>query len=224
MTNRDIVSKVKTLLRFNNSDVFITDRTILSVVQDVNIKLVTQQLQKRSYWNSPNLFTTIECLDMEEVPLYECCDTTSDCTIARSKLKLPEIVDCMFGLVIRGVWSIDGKVEFKELSSPNRLTNLIKIYPNKPFPKRYYFIHNNYLYITDPDILKVKISAFFKEVLNPNEFDCSATDSCPINPLDGKFATLPKLVDDITRISADLLMQTVVQIPQEQTSDDKERN
>ena len=224
MSNREMVSRVRNLLRLNNVDAFISDRFILSILTPINIKLVTQQLQKRAYWNSPNLFTTIDCLEMETVPLYTCCDIQSDCQISKSVLTLPEIVDCFFGLVIRGVWSINGKVDFKELDSPNRLVNLMQIYPNKPFDK-YYFIHENHLYVTSPDIKMVKLSAFFKDIINLNKYDCSdKTENCPINPLDQDFNTLPKLEDDIASLTAQKLLQSFMQLPQEGTSDEKERN
>lgn len=223
-TNREMVSKVRNLLKLNNVDVFISDRFILSVLSGVNTKLVTQQLQKRSYWNSPNLFTNIDCLVMEPVPLYTCCSTTSNCDIARSVLPLPAIVDCMFGLVIRGVWSIDEKNQFKELDSPSRLVNLMNIYPKKSF-NRYYFIHESHLYVTDPNIELVKMSAFFKDIIDMSKYSCNkdVDNPCPTNPLDQKFSTLPKLEDDIVTISAQKLMESFLQIPQDATADNRER-
>lgn len=223
MKVREIVSKVRTSINALSTDIFVSDRYILSILQDINIKLVTQQLQTRAYWTSPNLFTSLDCLDMEQVPLYTCCDTTTECTIAKSKKKLPEIVDTMYGLVISGVWSIDSKNEFKELESPRRLENLLKIYPNKNH-NRYYFVQNGYLYITNPLIERVKFTAMFKSFFDKEEYSCENTTSgCKENPLDQEFKTLPKIVSDVTRLTTEEIINTKYRIPPEITSDDREK-
>lgn len=220
-TNREVISKVKSLLRLTSSDIFFSDRMILSYLLDTNVKLVTQALNKRQSSNSPNLFTNIDCLEMERVPLWQCCDTSSDCEIARSTVELPTIVETYYNLAINRVSSIDKKVQFKELDNPQRLVNLLKIYPNKPLDN-FYWIQNNRLYVTNPNIEKVFLSAFFKGIFNITEFCCSTDEVC-FTPLDQEFKTIPKLEDDITRITADLL-SVFKQLPQERTSDGMEGN
>ena len=223
-TNRDIVSRIKSLLRFTSSDIMITDRLILNVAQTTNVKLTSQQLQKRSASNSPNIFTEIPCLEMEPVPLYSCCSTESNCMVAISKIELPTIVDLYQQVVVRGVFSIDGKVSFKEIQSPTRYDNILNIYPNKK--DNYYWIQNKRLYITDPNIEIVRLSAFFRDIVDISKYSSCKEDSedCPINPLDMEWKGLPKLEDDIVRLAAELIMSSFKQIPPENTSDGREGN
>lgn len=228
-TNREIVSKVKSELRLTSSDILITDRLVLSIVQAINIKLVIQQLQRRIGVNSPNLFTDIPCLKMTPVPLYTCCDTTSDCMVASSQMKLPALVEGYYGNVVRGVFSIDSKVKFTELPNPNNYVNLSKIYPKSK--KVYYWIQNGYLYISDPNIEVVKISAFFADIEDVCKFlecvecvDPKDFTYCPTNPLDLDFKSLPKLEDDIVRLAAAEVMDTFKRLRPEITSDNQEGN
>lgn len=220
MTNRDAVSKVRTLLRFNNSDVFISDRAILSNLSAVTVKLAVQNLNRRIGWGLDSLFTTIPCLEMEKVPLYSCCDTQSDCMIAASVKELPTIVDSYYSLAIKGVMSIDNKVRFKELDDPTRYVNFQKIYPGKV--ENFFWVKNKKLYITNPNIEAVSISAFFSDVLEGG-YDCGECgNDCPENPLDQEWKHLPKLADDIIRMTVSLIMETFSRVPQDNTSNGKE--
>lgn len=221
-TNREVISKVKSLLRLTSSDIFFSDRMILSYLLDTNVKLVTQALNKRQSSNSPNLFTEIPCLEMKPVPLYSCCDTQSDCLIAESVLELPTIVETYYEMAIRYVRSIDRKNEFKRLDNPQRLANLLVIYPNKPLDN-FYWVQNNRLYITNPNIEKVALSAFFKGIVDTSKFCCGEGEEC-FKPLDEEFHTIPKLEDDITRITSELIMNTFKRIPQENSIDGLEGN
>lgn len=224
MLNREIVSRIKSLLRFTTSDILISNRMILGVAQSMNVKLTTQNLQKRQGSNSPNLFTDIPCLEMETVPLVSCCNTTIDCQVAKSKEELPSIVETYLNVVIRGVYSIDGKVAFKEVQSPTRYSDILKIYPNKR--DNFYWIQNKHLYITNPDIEVVKLSAFFRDIVDLSNFSKCKEDEevCPINPLDMEWKSLPKLEDDIVRLSVEFIMNSFKRIPPENTSDGREGN
>jgi hypothetical protein len=112
--------------------------------------------------------------------------------MARSKLKLPRICEGIYQYIIQGVYSInamEGKAtKFKEITI-NRYINLLKL----PIIKAdsYFWISNDYLYVTNPSVEKVRIAALFEEDV-PNELmypdcDCGSSptldDLCK-NPLD----------------------------------------
>ena len=163
-TLRKLVSDVRSVHKLLSSDNLITDRVIASEIRNNTLLLVKRETNLRKLWATGTLFTTIPCLEMVEVPISECCEYVDDCTIARSKFKLPRISEGNYQYVIQGVYSINamggtGK-KFKEITI-NRYINLLKL----PIIKKeeYFWIMNDYLYITNPLLEKVRISAFFEE-------------------------------------------------------------
>lgn len=209
-TYRSIVSKIRGMFKLMNTDNLINDRIIMEEVRATNIDLVVRDLQRRTSWNSPNLFTPIPCIQMEEYPLYKCCNIQSECMIARSVKPLPPIVDTKYNLVVQGVWSLDKKYRFDESGNPDRYANYLKLYPNGK--KKFYWIQDNYLYITDSNIEKATLSAFFTHPIDPAQYSCDTSEKkCPTNPLDMEFKTLPKLEDSVTRMVYEKLLSTYKQ-------------
>lgn len=180
-----------------SADNRITDRLIASEIRSTAYKIIKDQTDKRRYWSSATLFTEVQCIEMIEVPLAECCDYKTPCTIRRSKLKLPKIAEGNFNLLIQGVYNIDGK-ETYEYADPNRFANLKKLgLKNNQY---YYWIRNKYLYITDVNIEKASILAFFTEDVPAGLNSCDSSQDC-LNPLDKEF-TLP---DDLERALKDIV-------------------
>ena len=195
-TGRSLVSNVRSMHRLLSSDNLITDRVIFSEIKTTSLLLIKRETDRRKLWATDTLFTTIPCLELVEVPISECCEFVDDCTIARSKFKLPPIAQGNYQYVIQGVYSINamgGKgVKIKEITI-NRYLNLLKL----PIIKNdiYFWINNGYLYITNPLIKSIRISAFFEEDV-PNEIlypECGCgspeytqKELC-MNPLDKPF-------------------------------------
>ena len=90
-TLRKLVSDVRSMHKILSSDGLITDRAIASEVKNNAFMLIKRETNLRKLWATDTLFTTIPCLEMCEVPISECCDYVDECTIARSKEKLPRI-------------------------------------------------------------------------------------------------------------------------------------
>lgn len=198
-TARNLVSLVRADLDKFGTDRFISDRHILATLLPIINKFNSQQVSSRKVWGVDQLYTHLSCLKMKQVALYECCGVESDCMIARSVDKLPDIVDSYYSLVIRSVQSLDGKVRFNELNTPERYANLIKLYPKQKKP--FFFMKDGYLYITDPDIEVTSLTAMFKGLIDPDDYscesDCNKEKKCVTNPLDLEIKFLPKLESDI---------------------------
>jgi hypothetical protein len=214
-TVRKLVSDVRAMHRLLSTDNLITDRAIASEIKNNTILLVKRETNLRRLWATDTLFTTIPCLELEQVSITECCDFVDDCTIARTKLKLPRISEGNYQYLIQGVWSINamggmGK-KFKDISI-NRYLNLLKL----PIIKNesYYWIVNDYLYLTDPLVQKVRIAALFEEDI-PNEVRYSGkceediTDEqwC-MNPLDRESFCPGYLEKQVLELTSQKLLNT----------------
>lgn len=227
-TLRKLVSDVRSMHRLLSTDSFITDRVIASEVRNSSSLLIKRETNLRKLWSTDTVFTTIPCLEMTEVPITECCTYNDQSTIARSKHKLPKIAEGNYQYVIQGVYSINalggrGK-KLKEITV-NRYINLLKL----PFTRKeeYFWITNDYLYISNPSVTKVRMVALFEQDI-PNEIlypDCECTSAKPTveelckNPLDKEFSLPGYLEKQVLRLVSQELLQTYFNIKQDNSQE-----
>ena len=205
-TNRDVVSRIRSTHRLLSSDASLNDRSILAELRSVASLLVKRELNLRKLVATDTIYTTISCLEMMEVPLSECCEYVDPCTIARSKEKLPRIGESNYFYAIKGVFSVDQKIKLKEIT-PTRYINLLKL-PAR-IPEYYYWVQNNYLYVTNSNLCKIKMSAFFEEdvpnsILYP-ECECAihaAPEELCKNPLDTEFKCPSYLLQNVVEVTS----------------------
>jgi len=202
---------------------------IASEIRNNTLLLVKRETNLRKLWATGTLFTTIPCLEMVEVPLSECCEYVDECTIARSKFKLPRISEGNYQYVIQGVYSINalgGKGKKLKEITVNRYMNLLKL----PIIKNeeYFWIINDYLYITNPLLQKIRISAFFEEDI-PNEImypECgcgtpqATNEEWCINPLDKEYALPGYLEKQVLELVSQKLLSTYFRIKTDMTADE----
>lgn len=223
-TLRKLVSDVRSMHRLLSTDSLITDRVIASEIKNNTLLLVKRETNLRRLWATDTLFTTIPCLEMVPVSISECCDYTDPCTVSRSKYKLPRIAEGNYQYLIQGVWSVNalsgiGK-KLKEITI-NRYMNLLKL----PYIKKeeYFWIVNQYLYISNPLLKAIRIAALFEEDIS-NEIMYS--DICPeistedwcMNPLDKQYACPGYLEKQALELTSQKLLQTYFRIPNDLTS------
>jgi hypothetical protein len=219
-TLRSMVSDVRSVHKLLSTDSLITDRAIASEIRNNSLLLIKRETNLRKLWSTDTIFTTIPCLEMIQVPISECCNYVDNCTIARTKYKLPKIAEGNYQYVIQGVYSINamsGKgSKFKEITV-NRFINLLKL----PVIKRewYFWISNDYLYVTNPDIQAVRLVAFFESLVS-NELmypECCCGVEAPLeeyckNPLDKEFALPGYLKTQVLDLTSRKLLQTYFNI------------
>ena len=220
-TLRKLVSDVRSVHKILSTDSLITDRAIASEIRNNALMLIKRETNLRKLWATDTLFTTIPCLEMIEVPISECCNYVDDCTIARTKLKLPRISEGNYQYVIQGVYSINalggqGK-KLKEITV-NRYINLLKL----PIIKKeeYFWITNGYLYVNNPMIKSIRFVALFEEdveneIMYP-ECGCGSPEYtleeiCK-NPLDKEFPLPGYLEQQTLELTSKKLLSTYFNI------------
>jgi hypothetical protein len=225
-TLRKLVSDVRSMHKLLSTDGLITDRAIASEIKNNTIMLVKRETNLRRLWATDTLFTTIPCLEMIPVPIAECCDYKDPCTVARSKFKLPRISEGNYQYLIQGVWSINamgGKgTRYKEITI-NRYMNLLKL----PIIKNesYYWIINDYLYVSNPLLQRARISAFFESDVNNDIMfaPCAGVTPDPNeyckNPLDKDYGVPGYLEKQVLELTSQKLLQTYFKLKQDITSD-----
>ena len=224
-TNRQVVSSVRSQDKLISGDASITDRVILRELNHKRLLFIKQQLDKRRLWETATIFSNIPCVQMKEVPAAECCEYVSDKTFARSLYRLPKIGDGTLGLAIQGVFSVDSGIRIKE-TTITRYINSLKLAFTKP--ELFYWIYDNYLYVSSPMVELVNIWALFEEdipdnLLYPEDCPCNqmVKDPC-INPLDLEFKCPGFLEDGIVKDTLRVLLETYYRVPVDHTSDNKD--
>lgn len=249
-SQREMISKVRGLFKLQASDTYqnLPDRAILSELQSTSIKFIKQATDKRTLWNSGNIFTPIPCLKLKQVPLADCCDYQSDCTIARSIVQLPKVAEgTKFGMLMY-LYSIDGVSRKFIESTPDRYANSLKL--GLKTNQIHWWIQNKYLYVGDNKIEKVKPVAKFEEDIPQSLISypgycgetettltkgcCPASDEitntaaqdrslcCPVNPYDQPFMTPSYIVDDIIKEVSNKLLSTYKRSQDDKTNDMKD--
>jgi hypothetical protein len=154
---------------------------------------------------------------MIEVPISECCNYTDPCAIARTKFKIPRVSEGNYQYVIQGVYSINvmsGKGKKLKEITVNRYLNLLKLLFIRN--EEYFWISNDYLYVTNPMVQAIRFVALFEEDVS-NEImypECGCgnvtiTDEewCK-NPLDREFALPGYLEKQVLELTSQKLLQT----------------
>lgn len=227
MTLRQLVSAIRGTHKLISTDTLLTDRVISAEIRANASLLIKRETNIRKLWATDTLFTTIPCLELMEVSISECCDYVDPCTIARSVYKLPRMAEGNYQYVIQGVYSINamsGTVSKIKEITVNRYANILRL----PIIKKedYFWVSNDYLYITNPLLKAVRFVALFDEDV-PNEImypdcDCGSKvtdeDWCK-NPLDKEFA-LPKYLEkQVLELTSQKLLATYFRLKSDLADD-----
>lgn len=226
-TLRKLVSDVRAMHKLLSTDSLITDRAIASEIKNNTLLLVKRETNLRKLWATSTLFTTIPCLELEEVPISECCEYVDPCTVARTKLQLPKIAEGNYQYLIQGVYSINamsgkGK-KIKEITI-NRYINLLKLPVIKK--EEYYWIVNRYLYVSNPLLKAVRIAAYFEQDVS-NELlypECCCGENLPPteewckNPLDKEFGCPGYLEKQVLELTSQKMLNTYFRLKDDFTN------
>lgn len=222
-TGRDLISDIRSKDKLISGDNIITDRAIFNELKSTASLLIKQETNQRKLWNSPNIFTAVECLLMEQVPLSECCEYKSPFMVARSKKEIPQISEGIFGLLVQSIYS-PGMTNFDFTTLP-RLVNILKL--GLKNPRHLFFIQNKKVYVTAHNLEYINMNAYFDSDIDPNDYgecksEISSTDKKFVNPLDRPFkipSYMEKSLKDWTHKS---LLESYFRLTEDTTSDNQD--
>ena len=155
MTNLDIVSRVSNSFNSVDKDSRIPKRYSLHIARNKAEFLISQKLGEGSLHREDNIYSTIECFEMEEIPPVKCdiIEFRRCRTVMRSKNKLPKLINSRLGNSIKEVTSLDDEREFKA-TTPAQFRRDKERGSDDYI---YYYVKNDYLYILDANIFMVNL-------------------------------------------------------------------
>jgi len=152
----EYISQIKSANKLLFDDNIISDRTIYKMGKRIASTLIKQEVNRRKLLNSDNVFIVIECLDLVEAP-YTQCNIACGGYVRRSKEKIPQLEEGVYGYSIQGVYNIDNSEEIfpttiREFINQSKL----RFKSNKIT----YIIKNGYIYILNEDVEKINLYVY----------------------------------------------------------------
>ena len=172
----EAISRVRNTLKAVKEDPFLTDRTIYFSLMKYSQTLIKREDNQFRLMKMSQIFQVLPYVELIDVDKIEagCIGVYSECYFKRSKDKLPNILNGMFGPIIRTVSSIDGSIEMFR-TDPGTWISITKSTTFKYNKRPYFWYLNGYLYAPNIDWDAVRIEAIFE-----NNTEKCDTDPCQI--------------------------------------------
>jgi len=172
----DVVSRLRSQIKGIKQDAFITDRMIYTFVLKTAKFLMKREDSKNKLLAFSSVVQTMDYVELISVDRVEACCTgvSSDCTIKRTKDKLPIFLQGYFGPLIRTISSLDGSEEMQPIL-PSTYNHVVKSKSFKYNKTRYFWYLDDYIYFPDLEWDAVRIEGIFEDDIS--EWTCEA-DSC----------------------------------------------
>ena len=163
----DSISRVRGILKGSNTNSFLTDRFVYSIIAKYAKAILSRQQNQKKLMGHDELFQLLPFVELIEVNKIEadCASIKSNCTIMRTAEKLPKLFNGRRGPMIRKVYSVDGSYDFTQ-TSPTAYIALSNSTNHKYNKQVYYWFRNGYLYFPDTDIEAVMIEGLWEDSLD----------------------------------------------------------
>lgn len=209
----EAISRVRNTLKAVKEDAFLTDRTIYSLLLKYAKTLIKREDNQFRLMKISSIFKVLPYIELIDVDKVEagCIGVYSGCYFKRSKEKLPNILNGMFGPIIRTVSSIDGTIELYR-TDPGTWASMTKTTTFKYNRSIYFWYLNGYIYIPNVDWDAIRMEAIFEA----NVPSCD-TDPCEIKQ-DEQFALPEYLFSEVEQFTLQELTMTL-KVPADSVDD-----
>jgi hypothetical protein len=179
----EAISRVRNTLKAVKEDSFLTDRQIYFLISKYGKTLIKREDNQFRLMKMSSIFKVLPYVELIDVDKVEagCVGVYSGCYFKRSKDKLPNILDGMFGPIIRTVSSIDGDTELIR-TEPGIWSSITKSSTFKYNKRIYFWYLNGYVYVPNVDWDAIRIEAIFEnDVPLCDEDMCIPMQDQPLN-------------------------------------------
>jgi hypothetical protein len=174
------ISRVRNTLKAVKEDAFLTDRVIYYSLLKYAQTLIKREDNQFRLMKMSQIFKVLPYVELIDVDKVEagCVGVYSECYFKRSKDKLPNILNGMFGPIIRTTSSIDGSIEMFR-TDPGTWISITKSTTFKYNKRPYFWYLNGYIYCPNIDWDAIRIEAIFD-----GQLDTCDTDECALRQND----------------------------------------
>lgn len=211
----DVISRIRSQVKGLRQDALLTDRVIYSFINKHSKWLMKREDSKNRLLGFSGVVQTIDFVELIDVDKIQACciGLSSECTIKRTKEKMPVFMQGYFGPLIRTVASIDGSEELQP-TNPNSYLAMSRS-KNFRFNKTKYFWYlDDYLYFPNLEWDAVRIEGIFEDDISI--FSCQ-NSSC-VQRQDQTFNVPDYLFGELeSQVFKDLI--GIMQIPVDMNND-----
>jgi len=212
----EAISRVRNTLKAVKEDPFLTDRVLYYSIIKYGKTLLKREDNQYRLMRIGSIFSVLPMVELIDVDKVEagCMGVYSGCYFKRTKDKLPDIFDGLFGPIIRTVSSIDGTQKVYR-TAPGTWTSITKSSTFKYNKRPYFWYLNGYLYVPNVDWDAIRIEAIFDGDIS--EYTCDEESKCQIRQ--DQILPFPEyLFSEIEQMTVKELTMTM-QVPQDNLDD-----
>ena len=190
----DMLSRVRTQVKAVRQYPLLTDRVIYNFVLKHAKWLMKREDSKNRLLGYSGVVQTLDLVELIEIDKLEagCSGLTSDCTIKRTKEKMPIFMQGYYGPLIRSITSLDGSEELQP-TNPSTYLALSKSKNFRYNKASYFWYLNDYIYFPDIEWDAVRIEGIFEDSIAAFkccEDNCTEYSDLSLNVPDYLFAEL----------------------------------
>lgn len=214
-TLNELVSDIRNIATSgeNTYSFRIEDEQIAYWIAEVRSMLISQAVSKRDFLTD-TWIQGITCMELIQVDASECCLLDSQCTVLRTKLKVPTTVESYLDNAIVRVTKANGDI----ISKSNPFEAKYNKYNKYTSLKSQWYLQSGYLYIINEEHIQyVNIYAIFENPTELAEYVNCAKEAC-FN-WDQQYPVSLKMANDITNIVLKTKIYPFLQLPQDTTND-----
>ena len=179
-----ILSRLRTKSKSLNKDGFITDRILYSIVKKFVPALLKREDSKNLLQTIQGIFQTLEYVELVEVDKVssKCFKLETDCTIKRTKHRLPGLYMGYAAPLIKSITSLSGFATDNDdegdvsLVEAIKYSSIVKVKSFKYNKTKYCWYSDGYLWFPNIEWDAVKIEGLFEEDIS--DFNCDHCKSC----------------------------------------------
>ena len=173
----DVVSRVRSQLKAESQDAFVTDRYLYSLILKHAQLFMRRQDSANKLKKFNSVWRSLPFVELIEVDKVEACCTgiKTGCTIKRTKNKLPIFLEGYWGPLIRNVSSIDGSVEC-QATDPGTFTSMTNTTSFKYNKTKYFWWLNGHIYMPNVEWEAIKLEGIFEGDISL--WTCDGEDKC----------------------------------------------
>ena len=151
MNNSEFTSRVLNGLNALSKDDRISRRYVLHVGKQKSMFYISQKLNDRSLFREDNIYTTLNCFELERIESVKCdiIEFRKCKSVMKSKKKLPKLIYNRYGNTLKEVTTVDDEKEFKPT-----IPSQFRRDKNRVSTTDYieYYVKDGYLYLLDTEI------------------------------------------------------------------------
>jgi hypothetical protein len=175
----EAITRVRAALKAVKEDPFLTDRNVYFAVLKYGKTLLKREDNQNRLMKMSSLFTYLPYIELIDVDKVEagCTGVYSECYIKRSKDKIPQLFDGMYGPIIRTASSIDSSIKMYR-TEPGTFVSITKSTNYKYNKKVYFWYLNGYIYVPNVAWDAMKLEGIFEG--DKRDFLCPSPNDCLI--------------------------------------------